>query len=316
MGYGVLISSVSRKVPLVQAVRKAVNRLNKGGKVIGGDADPNCIAKYFVDEFWTMPKLSDLNADALCSECRRLGIRFIMPTRDGELEYYAKHKETLLNAEIAVMISDWAAVSICLDKLRFYQTLNGWGIPVIATALGVDEVKTKPYVVKERFGAGSAGVGLRLSKEEAERHAKGLKSPIFQPFLYGNEYSVDLYLDRSSQVKGVIARKREYVVQGESQVTTTLRDSVLEEMCVEAAEKLKLTGHVMFQLIDDASGKEYFMLECNSRFGGASTLSLEAGLDSFYWFFLEALGHDLEQIPFVRSEKEKTLIRYPTDKFI
>ena len=51
----------------------------------------------------------------------------------------------------------------------------------------------------------------------------------------------------------------------------------------------------------------------DARFGGASTLSLAMGLDSFYWFIQESRGVPSEQLPFHRSENEKMLIRHAED---
>ena len=313
MGHAVnvLISSVSKKVPLIRAVRKALAKMQNGGKVIGADADPHCIGKHFVDDFWQMPKLSDIKLASFLSECQRLGIGWIIPTRDGELEFYAEHKENLAKAGVAVMVSELSALSACLDKFRFYEKLRDKGFPAIPTSLSIEEVEGPLYAVKERFGAGSRGLALKLSKGEAQKHAAQLKNPIFQPFISGREVSVDLYLDRWKKTKGVIARKREVVVHGESQITTTFRDTFLERLCSEMGEMLQLSGHVMFQLIKD--GDRYLVLECNPRIGGASTLSLEVGLDSFYWHFLEAQGKSLVDFPFNRSPTEKTLIRYPED---
>ncbi|MNL47781.1 carbamoyl phosphate synthase-like protein [compost metagenome] len=87
---------------------------------------------------------------------------------------------------------------------------------------------------------------------------------------------------------------------------------MLEQQCADFAEKLGLYGHVLFQVIIDNEGK-YNFIECNSRFGGASRLSIECGLDSFYWFLLESEGKDLTQYPFVRAAQDKRLIRYAED---
>lgn len=54
----------------------------------------------------------------------------------------------------------------------------------------------------------------------------------------------------------------------------------------------------------------------NARFGGASHLSIKAGLDSFYWFFLESSGHNIDVYPFIRNKEELKLIRYPEDLII
>lgn len=71
-------------------------------------------------------------------------------------------------------------------------------------------------------------------------------------------------------------------------------------------------GHVMFQFIKDYSG-DIHIIECNARFGGASTLSLAMGLDSFYWFIQESRGIPSEQLSFDRSQTEKRLIRHAED---
>lgn len=313
MGYAlnVLISSVSKKVPLIRAVRKALAKVQDGGMIIGADADPNCIGKHFVDDFWKTPKLSDIEFSSFLFDCQRLGIQCIIPTRDGELTFYAENKERLAQAGVSVMVSDLSAITICIDKYQFYEFLNDKGFPVIQTSLTLEKITALEYVVKERFGAGSQNIALKLSNQEAKKIAIQLKNPIFQPFISGNEVSVDVYLNRSRKAKGVVARKRELVVHGESQVTTTFRDSFLEQLCIEMAEVLKISGHIMFQLIKNDQG--YQVLECNPRFGGASTLSLAVGLDSFYWYFLEVQGKDFLEIPYKRSLEEKTLVRYPED---
>ena len=86
----------------------------------------------------------------------------------------------------------------------------------------------------------------------------------------------------------------------------------LESLCCNVAEILKLYGHIVLQVIEDEKG-DYHIVECNCRFGGASTLSIASGLDSFYWFLLEAADVDISEYPFLRSENEKRQIRFPED---
>ena len=66
------------------------------------------------------------------------------------------------------------------------------------------------------------------------------------------------------------------------------------------------------QIILD-SNNNINIIECNSRFGGASTLSIEAGLDSFYWFLQEANGINIDQLPFQLKNQKITQIRFPQD---
>ncbi|MBB3908599.1 carbamoyl-phosphate synthase large subunit [Anoxybacillus rupiensis] len=287
-------------------------KLDSSMILIGGDVNPNCIGRYFVDEFWEMPSLEEMKVAELISFCKMKNIRFVIPTRDGELAYFASHRRICEEHGIFVMVSERDTIETCLDKIRFYGVLKAHGFPVIPTSLSAETLNCHYYVVKERYGAGAKSIGLHLAKQEALLHAERLESPIFQPFIQGCEMSVDLYITRAGEVKGAIVRKRDYVVNGESQITTTLKNEKLERLCMEVARYLKLYGHIVMQVIIDGEGKFHFV-ECNSRFGGASTLSIEAGLDSFYWFFLESQGVNLENYPFTRSPIEKRQIRYPTD---
>ena len=57
------------------------------------------------------------------------------------------------------------------------------------------------------------------------------------------------------------------------------------------------------------------VVECNCRFGGASTLSVIIGLDSFVWFILESQKKkvDASHISFNLNKKQ---IRYAVDRII
>jgi len=307
----VLITSISKKVPLIKCVKNASSRLTDRKKVFGADIDPSCVGRYFVEEFWEMPRLDELPPEDLIAYCQKQEINSIIPTRDGELLYFSKHSEQLRQHGIHVMTSCEESVRIACDKVLFYNTLREMKIAAIETYNKLSDFESPHCVSKERYGAGSSSIGIRLSKKDAEEHARSLNHPVFQPYIEGKEISVDLYIDRSGHAKGVILRYREKVVEGESQVTTTFRDEHLEVQCVRLAEDLNLYGHVMFQLIQQENLPIRYFLECNARFGGASTLSLAAGLDSFYWFFQEVDGC----VPscFQRAPDEKTLVRHAED---
>lgn len=310
-----LVTSISQKVPLLKALKLAYSKLGLPGGIYGGDLNASCIGSFFVDNFWHMPKLEELPIEKLIQYCDYNNITRIIPTRDGELLYFAKYKDQLLSKDIRVMISNQPAVQTCLDKVLFFEKVQELGFPGVETKTEVMDLNGQNYVVKERFGAGSCSIGLNLSREQAVTHAISLMEPIFQPYYSGTEYSVDVYVDLSGKSKGVVVRERKVVVNGESQVTMTVNNKELEQLCSDLSERLELYGHVVFQVIIDKCGY-YHIIECNSRFGGASTLSLRVGLDSFYWFLLESMGIDLSDYPFVRSMNQKTLIRYAEDLFL
>jgi carbamoyl-phosphate synthase large subunit len=314
---GVLVTSISKKVPLIQSLRNAAQKVGFFESIHGADLDPLCIARSAVDYFWEMPMMSHITPEILLDYCRHHGILAIVPTRDGELEFFAQCRDWFAEHGIGVMISNVETVRICLDKLQFADWLMENDFSAIPTSTSIAAIAdyASSYVVKECYGAGSLSIGLDLSLNEAEAHAKELSHPIFQPYIAGLEYSVDIYRDHAKKIKGCVARRRDRVVQGESQITTTERKLAIEVLCKRIADALDLYGHAVFQVIETPD-QALHVVECNPRFGGASTASVAAGLDSFYWFLLECSGESLENYPFERFKGEIRQIRYAADKII
>lgn len=311
---GVLISSVSKKAPLIHAVKEAAKKTGIS-TVFGSDSNSECIGKYLVDQFWNCTKLEDLTQDELLEYCIKHNIKAIIPTRDEELPYYASHKPWLEKKGIHVLVSNAKTIDICLDKKLFADWLTAHHYPSIPTTTDISDLKTSSYVVKERYGAGSKSIALDCHSKQALEHAKKLQSPLFQPFIKGKEYSIDLYRTLKGQVHGCVVRERNLVVNGESQITTTVEKPAIQELCCKLANDLNLYGHAVIQILETDNNKLH-IIECNPRFGGASTASLAVGLDSFYWFLLESQGESLEHYPFKRKKGNIKQIRYPTDQII
>ena len=310
----ILITSISKKVPLIKAVRSGVQKVSDNIKIFGADWDRTCIGRHFVDVFWEMPPINELGIEELIMYCKSNNIGAIIPTRDGELEIFASYKSILSDNGITVMVSDHSIVNTCLDKLKFAELESIQDI-VIPAATSIGKLNADEFVVKERFGAGSTSIGLKLDKAAAQLHAASLIDPIYQPFQKGFEITVDAYVTKFRVVKGLIMRKRIKVIDGESQVSTSFENALLKEKFFIFLNKFKFYGHVTLQAIIDVDDNIH-LIECNPRIGGASMLSIHAGLDSFYWFYSEALGEDLSTYPFLPASKKITLIRHPEDIYL
>lgn len=308
----ILVSSASRKIPLITAMQKAAKKLHPQAKVIAGDSSSSPLSFHVADDFWCMPPTKDTYLSEIIQGCRTRGITAILPTRDGELLFWAKHASVFEEAGIITIVPSETSLTPCLDKLAFANFGKSHSLPFIPASVDVDSIIASTYVVKERFGAGSRSIGLNLDKETALLHAKTLEEPIFQPYVDGVEISIDAWLDKNHKVKGMVLRKRELLLNGESQVTTTFRDTHIEILATQVLETLQLSGSVVLQAIISIE-KNLHIIECNARFGGASTTSIAAGLDSFYWSLLEAQGVDVSEYHFMRIPGEIKQVRIPSD---
>lgn len=307
----ILVTSASRKAPLVWAMKAATAKLDGEARVVAGDLDSGALTQFIADEFWVMPRTVPDQVDSILGECLARDIRVILPTRDGELDFWAEVREQFLDKGITVIVSDQESVTRCLDKLEFARFGSDAGMPVIAASEHPDDLPPGPYVVKERFGAGSRSLGLRLDRDGALAHGKKLEQPIYQPFVEGEEISIDAWMDVSGTPRGVVLRRREQVINGESQVTTTFRDAHIEVEALAALTALNLRGPAVMQAMITPGGQMQ-IIECNARFGGASTTAIAAGLDTLYWSLLEASEPGAEA-EFCRIESELRQVRVPAD---
>ena len=104
------------------------------------------------------------------------------------------------------------------------------------------------------------------------------------------------------------------MVNGESQVTYTLPDCPFEDVFTDILEALKLTGPVVLQAI--ISENTAWIIECNSRFGGASTLGIQAGVDSLYWSLCESSGINITDIEVKMATKSVRQVRVAVDFYL
>ena len=306
----VLVTSISKKVPMLKKIKEALNKLSNTASLYGGDMDSECIGKHFVDTFWEMKPLGELTIEDLISYCKENNINTIIPTRDGELPLFSSFKNELEENKISVVVPDHKTVVTCIDKLKFYEDNKDSGFPIIPTYKKASDLKTKHIVIKERYGTGSKQISLGAFDVEK---FFDMEEPIYQDFVEGEEISIDLYVTKKKKVKGVILRKRDLVIDGESQITTTFEDEKLKKLCSDLALHLGIYGHAVIQVFIDKD-KNYHIIECNSRFGGASTLSVFCGLESFKWAILEANGFEVESLVFNKIKSPIKQIRIKKDE--
>jgi len=309
----ILITSVSSKAPLINCLKESITSNFENVLIYGIDSNENCIGKYFVDKFFKVDKINSIDIYDLLNKCKSWGIKLIIPSRDEDVLFYSKYKALFEKSGIHIMCPSYESSYKCIDKLSFFkQTKTHFSIP---TSDLIEDVISESYVVKERFGAGSKKIALGLSKNDAISFAEKIKNPIFQKYITGNEISIDAYVDLGGSIKGVILRTRDLIIDGESKISTTFFDEYIENSARNIIHELNLYGHIMLQMLIDENG-QLFVIECNPRFGGASTLSVNAGLDSFKWAYLESLNISIQNIPFNKRNAEIRQVRYSKDFYI
>jgi carbamoyl-phosphate synthase large subunit len=308
----VLITSLSRKVPLLKAIRQALNTSAGDGLVWGADSDPECVGRYFVDRFWNVQSLEN-TSHKLSDFCAKEEIDLLIPTRDGELAFFATMRDQLAEQGTYTPVGTLQAINVCLDKLSFHDHCLQEGIPTVPTSTTIDTLEGERFVVKDRRGAGGRDVAIGLDRHHARAHGQRFSEPIFQPVLDGTEHSIDVYVNRRGEVVEVAPRMRIRIHDGESTVTETVEHAELVAIAVRFAASLDLRGHLVIQAF--VHGRDVTLVECNPRVGGASTLGFYAGVESPQWAMREALGEVVE--PRIGAYRRGLrLVRYPVDLLV
>ena len=311
----VLITSSSDKLPLINSVKKALEKTKVDFQLYLGEIDVNAPCFFFGFQTFRMPSTnSNDNVSQIITLCEENSINFIIPTRDQDLVFFSENIEVFNENSINVIVSPIETIKLCFDKLSFSQFGLANNLPFIPAYLCSDEVNAMPMIVKPRFGSGSNNVYRLTNNNNIDELSRCIEEPIFQPYIDGFEISVDAWIDNQNQLKGLVMRTRDYVKNGESKVTRTYHNNILEKKFITVFNKFKFRGHVVLQAIIDKNNIPY-IIEINPRFGGASNLSIKVGLDSFYWSFMEVLGDDISKLKFNANFSQTSMIKYIDEKF-
>ncbi len=310
--FNILITSSSKKIPLIESCLEAAKKFKQDINVICGDSSNNVISKYIFKNFWKMPIINELNLQKIIEGCKKRNIKIIIPTRDGELNFWAKNIKLFKKNHIEIIISPLKSINICNDKLLFSEYFSKKFAGVVRSETNIDFIKNvKKYVVKERFGSSSKSIGINLNKRSALNISRKLENPLFQPYIEGNEISVDAWFSKDFKLVGLNMRKRELIENGESKVTSSFKNKRIEKKFELFFNNIKFRGPVVVQAI--MNKKNLFIIECNPRFGGASTSSISAGLNIFYWSILEIVEPRTKQIEYNSVNKTIRQVRVEKD---
>lgn len=272
----VLITSAARKVWLVEAFRRAVAPF--GGNVWAADADPFAVAMRFADRTLLLPAIDSKEFEpALLEACDAFDIQLVIPTRDGELAWFAERTTTFSRIGVTVLVADSSTIGLCQDKHAFvtHCEINGFAVPAVIPK--PTPGLSYPLFARPRTGAGGRGAG-RVSDADALAQLCPWNDWLVQVLVEQPEFTLDLFADLSGKVLSVVPRQRLRVTAGESVVGVTVRAPELIDRAVALAKTLRLIGHNTLQCFFD--GNEPLWIEVNPRYGGGAALGFAAGADT------------------------------------
>ena len=228
-------------------------------KIISVDCDELAVGFYMSDESYIVPKNSSkFYHDKLKEIIEKENIDLILPTSD-DIEQISMLKN-IYYENINLFMSDYNVITTCHDKMLFYKKCKD-DFPLPYTI-------NKPLFKKPIRGKGSRDVELIENNGQE----------IYQEYLPGTEYTIDVFSDMKSNVLSAVPRIRLQTKAGISAKGKIVRDKYIESQCRKLAKFLRLKGPSCIQMKEDDNGNPKF-IEVNPRFGGGTYFTTLAGVN-------------------------------------
>jgi len=278
----ILFTSVGRRVELIQEFKKAAQELDIDLTIIGSDLSETAPALFFCDETELVCRIDDENyIPMLLAICKRNSVDCLIPTIDTDLMKLSHNKHKFEEIGTKVFIASEDKVRLCRDKRFTANYFNSLGLKSPHPVDDINKYDMKfPAFIKPKDGSSSINAFKVENKEELVSYSKQIADYIIQPFIFGREFTIDIFCDYEGNPIYITPRERLTVRAGEVLKTQIYQDkTMIEEMKVLLSD-YKPSGPITVQLIQDASTKDNYYIEINPRFGGGVPLSIKAGANS------------------------------------
>ena len=278
----ILFTSVGRRVELIQLFKEAAGRLNVELEIFGADITELAPALFFCDKKVIVPLISDkAYIPTLIDICRRNSIDALIPTIDTDLLLLSENAARFDAAGTKVFISAPEKIAVCRDKNYTSDFFVSCGLKAPKTYNDCTKYDGGfPCFIKPKDGSSSIDAYKISNFDELHEFAKRVDDYVIQPFVDGEEYTVDVFCSFDGSPVYITPRKRIAVRAGEVLKTEIACDKKIIGECKKIIEKFKPVGAITVQLIKDKKTDENYYIEINPRYGGGAPHSIMAGADS------------------------------------
>lgn len=291
----ILILSAGRRVELVKCFKQAAAELEVSSSIIAADISETAPAIYFADRHYLVPKIgSEGYIESIIDLCNKEQIALVIPTIDTELLILAENKYRIEQESGAkVLISDLKVVEICRNKIQSQLFLeeNGFGVPRRIEDIHSGDFNF-PVFIKPLDGSSSINAFRVNNQKELDFFFSYIDKPIVQEMMFGEEYTIDVFLDFDGNIISVVPRQRMATRSGEIAKGKIVKDIKLIEDVTRLMKALKPIGHITVQCMKTEKGIQY--IEINPRFGGGAPMAIKAGADSCKFLYRLLMGEKLD----------------------
>jgi carbamoyl-phosphate synthase large subunit len=315
----ILITCAGKRVSLVRSFKTELKILFSDSKIYTTDSSPEKSAACRIsDGYFKVPKVTDYNyIENLLQIAIDNNIKLIIPTIDTELLVLSQNIDLFKKHHIDIVVSDYDNIKTLINKRltnHFFEKLE------INYPKEFDKNKfTLPLYIKPIDG--SRSIDNHIVKQESELttyHFSNEKLLFFEYLDHNDfmEYSIDLYFDRTHELKCIIPRERLEVRAGEVNKAITRRAWFIDKIASKFSHISGLRGCISIQIFVNNDTNTIYGIEINPRFSGGFPLSYLAGANFPKWIIQEYLLGETK-IPFCNNwEENLMMLRYDDEILI
>jgi len=298
-------------------------REDKRIRIVAVDAQEYAVGLYKADKKYIVLKVEDpAYFDVLLEICDRENIDILFPSFDQLILEYSKNRELFERRGIKVIVNDIETIEIASNKLLLYKKLKEL-IP-IAETLTYEEIDLEsnnlfPMIMKPIRASGSANVYKINSKDELLKYAslfqEKINEFIFQEYLDGPEYTVDMLCDFDGRPLAIVPRKRLEIKAGVTYKGVTVKNQEIDTIGKKLSEYLKFKGPICFQVGTLTKSGEIKLFEINPRICGTMIFTKNAGVNMPLLAVKLAMGEKVESME-LRYKEGIVMLRYWDEMYI
>jgi carbamoyl-phosphate synthase large subunit len=255
---------------------KSLRLANFNGKILSTDSNELSAGFYMSDFKEVIPEVESKEYDeVLFTIIKKYNVDILMPSSGFDIFPFSENKQKLKEYGVTAVVSERNVLEICRDKILTYNHLkNKFNLPL--TSLKKDEISDFPIIAKPRYGKGSRDIIKIKDQDELDYVGSKYSNMIFQEYLPGQEFTIDVLSDLESNPIVAVPRIRIQTKGGISTKGRIVLDKWLMEESFEIVNYLKISGPCCIQMKRDKDNN-FKLVEINPRLGGGTIFSTLAG---------------------------------------
>src|SRR5687768_709037 len=213
------------------------------GKIIATDSSELSAGFFMASAHVVMPKVVDevnymMKLEQLINNHN---IEVLMPSSGYDIQPYSKHRRQIEELGAKPVVSDLESIEICNDKMMTFQKLNDkFDLPFSTT--NPDKIPEFPIIAKPRREKGGFDMMIIENENDLRQATSKFPDMIFQEYLPGTEYTIDVISDLNKKPLIAVPRIRLETKGGISTKGKVIHDPQKEQTCMDVADSIGIRG--------------------------------------------------------------------------